>query len=157
MLKPLLFVAVGCALATTPASAGYCSDQPPSDLNCKPDVDYLRDASLREAHAPSVQDILSHPESASFQGYVAGIKDELDMSSSIKETDGVTWRIYTFASGERACLPINVSVAFETLVAPVRDYPHAHPDGVPGYEALSFVTALPVALHWAYPCPASLR
>jgi hypothetical protein len=66
--------------------------------------------------------ILAHPESPFVQGYVAGLRDGVFLRLDLKTVDGVTYSVWTFNSGVRACLPMNLSVGFETLVGPVRDY-----------------------------------
>jgi hypothetical protein len=156
-----IFLALGCA-AAIPAHADYCDNWQRGqrvDLNCIPEMDLLTEAELQLTHAPSVHDVLSHPESPSVRAYVAAVKDQLFVNSETKTTDGVTWRIYTFGSVPgKACLPLNVPVTFDTLVGPVRDYPRAHPGAADlGYDKLSFLTVLPIALYRAYPCPSSLR
>jgi hypothetical protein len=74
----------------------------------------------------SARCILAHPESPFVQGYVAGIKDGMFMQFNFKTVDGVTWAVF-LVSGEKACLPMNLPVGFETLVSPVRDYLLAQP------------------------------
>ena len=99
--------------------------------------------------------ILAHPESPFVQGYVAGLRDGIFMQGKFKTVDGVTYDVLTFNSGDRACLPINLSVGFETLVGPVRDYVNA-PNAHPNQETFPFEILLPEALSQTYPCPSSL-
>ena len=96
--------------------------------------------------------ILAHPESPFVHGYVAGLRDGMFMQSNVKTVDGVTWAVF-LVSGEKACLPMNLPVGFETLVSPVRDYLLAQP---PNQETWPFVSLMPKALSQAYPCPSSL-
>jgi hypothetical protein len=96
--------------------------------------------------------ILAHPESPFVQGYVAGLKDGMFMQFNFKTVDGVTWAVF-LVSGEKACVPMNLPVGFETLVSPVRDYLLAQP---PNQETWPFVSLMPKAFSQAYPCPSSL-
>jgi hypothetical protein len=72
-----------------------------------------------------------------------------------KTVDGVTYGVLTFNPVNRACLPINLSVGFETLVGSVRDNVNA-PNAHPNQETSPFEILLPVALSQTYPCPFSL-
>jgi hypothetical protein len=101
----------------------------------------------------SARCILAHPESPFVQGYVAGLKDGMFMQFNFKTVDGVTWAVSKFSLSEKACLPFNMPVGFETLVEPVRDYLRAQP---PNQETWPFDSLLPKALSQAYPCPSSL-
>jgi hypothetical protein len=155
-----IFLALGCA-AAIPAHAKYCDESQPGqrvDLNCIPEMDLLTDATLRLAHAPSVHDILSQPESLFAKGYVAAIKDELFIDSTYDTIDGINWRIGKIGNfPDKVCLPDKVPITFDMIIDAVRSYPEMHLDVIPDYNRLSFLTVLPIALFRAYPCPSSLR
>ena len=82
-----------------------------------------------------------------------GLRDGLFMQLNFKTVDGITYDVYTFGLGEKACLPFKLSVGFETLVEPVRDYLRGQP---PNQETWPFEAVLSRALSQTYPCPSSL-
>ena len=75
------------------------------------------------------------------------------MQLNVKAVDGVTYDVLSFGPGKRACLPINLSVGFETLVEPVRTLVRGPPATS---DAFPFPLLLGDALSQTYPCPSSL-
>ena len=106
----------------------------------------------------SARCILAQPTSPFAQGYVAGLRDGIFMQSKFKTTDGVSYLVVAFVGGEKACLPAEMPVGFETLVGAVRSYLFKLSDEEKSRNLAthSLDILLPGALSQTYLCPSSL-